>query len=58
VADEDKVCLHSIGRDRSGGIPCEKGINNDFISVRLESEGGMSIPGELKSHTSLLFSTV
>src|SRR6266498_1555595 len=55
MADEDEVCLNSFGGDGSSRIACQEGIDDDFVSSRLESKRSMSIPSEFCSHKSLLF---
>src|SRR5690349_14119312 len=58
MADENKIRLNSIRGNGRGGIPGQKGIDNDFISTSLKSKGSMSIPGQFRRHTSLLFHQV
>jgi hypothetical protein len=58
VADEDKVRFDGFRRDGSGWISREEGIDDNFVSVCLESKRGMPIPGQFRSHKNLLFHQV
>jgi hypothetical protein len=58
VADEDKVRLHSIGRDRRGRIPIQEWVNDEFVSIRFKSKSSVSVPGQFRGHKNLLFHLV
>jgi hypothetical protein len=54
VADQDLVHIYGIMSGRSGRIPAEERVNNQFVSTGFEAKSGMSVPDEFITHFFLL----
>jgi hypothetical protein len=54
VTDKNEICLHVIRGNGSGGISIQERIDNDFLSIRLESKSRVPVPGEFRGHKYLL----